>query len=154
MFCSAVSVCVCDICWMSWCWTEMGTLVLVSKLHVLIVSFSCLFKLILSENSSGLIPHWSTLCSLLKVFLVKVVGLWCLNMCLWVCVCVWTAGLASRHTADPHPFHVAADARHGHPQPRPGRGARLAHGSPRPRQSAGFRLEVSLVWRDCASSRV
>ena len=31
----------------------MGTLVLVSKLHVLIVSFSCLFRLIRSENSSG-----------------------------------------------------------------------------------------------------
>ena len=153
MFCLAVSVCVC-VCV---CVCErhlLDVLVLesdgnigVSQQTVLIMSFiSDWFS---QKTAPALIPHWSTL---LKSYSRRLFDLECgVQTCAYMC-CVCTAGLASRHTADPHPFHMAADARHGHPQPRAGRGARLTHGSPRPRQSAGFRLEVSLVWRDSVSS--
>jgi len=60
-------------------------------------------------------------------------------------MCVHTAGLAGWHTADPHPFHMAADARHGHPQPWAGSVAGGTHGRPGSRQPTGFWLEVSSV---------
>lgn len=64
------------------------------------------------------------------------------------CLCVHTAGLACRHTADPHPFHMAADAKHGPPPPRAGSGARVTHGSPDTRRPTSVWLEVSSLWRD------
>lgn len=67
-------------------------------------------------------------------------------------MCVPAAGLASRHAADPHSFHVAADAWHGHPQPWPGCRARLPHGSPRVRQPTGVWLEVSRLQQHSVST--
>lgn len=67
-------------------------------------------------------------------------------------MCVPTAGLASRHAANPYPFHVAADAWHGHPQPWAGCSARLPHGGPCVWQPAGVWLEVSLLELDSVST--
>lgn len=53
----------------------------------------------------------------------RTVNLTSVSCSLSICLCVQTAGLASRNAADPHPFHVAADARHGPPQYRAGCGA-------------------------------
>jgi len=43
-------------------------------------------------------------------------------------VCVCLAGLASRHTADPHSLFMAADVRHGHAQFQPDCAVRFPHG--------------------------
>ena len=58
-------------------------------------------------------------------------------------MCVCSAGLASRNTADPHPLNMAADAWHTHPQPGAGCGEQLTCGSSSIWRSARFWVEVS-----------